>query len=261
MMPTPQHGPNITRHPSTSDETDTKLLSEIKINLSQGTYQGVGERHRITSGALDGIDCFDLHDPARLSLLLDHYCQAKYPNDDRRAAISMWSQWYFGLLLSPLLVMGAAGEVLLPFEAGFINLKSDDTNCPTGFDLVDRRVRQTVQHPLAPDPWIHFHDLITNHLRPLIASLSTASKVSPKVFWSNVGVVIAHVENSVLKEHRISLTPLITDVKGPDGMRNPLANPYSTKQSEGGSLSRRVCCLRYLLTSVDICSTCPLAKI
>ncbi|MEQ8392685.1 MAG: siderophore-iron reductase FhuF [Thalassospira sp.] len=261
MMSAPQHSPNITRHPSTPDETDTKLLSEIKLNLSQGPYQGVGERHRITSGALGGIDCFDLHDPQCLSRLLDHYCQAKYPNDDRRAAISMWSQWYFGLLLSPLLVLAAAGEVILPFEARFISLKSDDSNCPTGFDLVDRRVRQTVQHPLAPDPWTHFHDLITNHLEPLIASLSTASKVSPKVFWSNIGVVIAYVEKSVLKEHRISLTPLITDAKGPDGMRNPLANPYSTKQSEDGSLSRRVCCLRYLLTSVDICSTCPLAKI
>ncbi len=136
-----------------------------------------------------------------------------------------------------MLVMGAAGEVALPFQAGFINLKADDTNCPTGSELREKRVHQTKIHPVVPDPWVHFDDLITAHLEPLIASLSASSKVSPKVFWSNVGVVIAYVEKSVLKDNRISLTPLINDAKHPDGTRNPLANPYSNKQSEDRSLS------------------------
>lgn len=261
MMSALHDGPNLPQQQLSTNGTESKLLSEIKAQVFQGPYQGLGERHHVTTGAKAGIDCFDLHDPECLSPLLDHYCKMKYPNDDRRAAVSMWSQWYFGLLLSPMLVMGAWGEVVLPFQAGFVSMKSDDVNCPVGFDLTDRHVRQTVTDSAAPCPWAHFDDLISMHLSPLITSLSTSSKVSPKVFWSNVGVVIAYVEKHVLKDSRISLVPLISDAKRPDGMRNPLANPYSAKQSEDGSLSRRVCCLRYLLTSVEICPTCPLAKL
>ncbi|WP_288351321.1 siderophore-iron reductase FhuF [uncultured Thalassospira sp.] len=256
-----QNGSENNTSSSIGDALVTRALSNIKTDLFQGPYQGLGDRHYILAAQSNGIDCFALHDPECLAPILDHYCRAKYPDDDRRAAISMWSQWYFGIFLSPLLVMAAAGEVVLPFQPGFISLKTDDNQCPTGFDIRDWQLSDMKDQSAAPDPWTHIESLIAGHLEPMVASLAASSKVSPKVFWSNISVVVSYVEKHVLKNTRISLAPLISDAKRPDGNRNPMANPYSTKQSEDGSPSRRVCCLRYLLTSVDICPTCPLAKL
>ncbi len=261
MMNALQNGSEKDASPAIGNSPTTRSLSEIKTDLFQGPYQGLGDRHQILTTHSGGIDCFALHEPDCLAPLLDHYCQAKYPQDDRRAAISMWSQWYFGILLSPVLVLAAAGEAVITFQPNFISLKTDDNQCPAGFDIHDRHVHEMKEKSIPPDPWAHLECLIDGHLEPMVASLAASSKVSPKVFWSNIGVVVAYVEKHVLKNTRVSLAPLINDAKRPDGNRNPMATPYSTKQSDDGTPSRRVCCLRYLLTSVDICPSCPLAKL
>lgn len=261
MMNAIQNNPDSNATPSMGNAPITRSLAAIKSDLFQGPYQGLGDRHQVMTTQSNGIDCFALHDPDCLGPILDHYCRAKYPEDDRRAAISMWSQWYFGILLSPVLVLAAAGEAVLPLQPDFIRLKTDENQCPTGFEIRDWQVQELKDQATVPDPWVHLERLIDGHLEPMVASLAASSKVSPKVFWSNIGVVISYVEKHVLKSTRISLLPLINDPKRPDGNRNSMANPYSTKQSEDGNPSRRVCCLRYLLTAVDICPTCPLAKL
>lgn len=240
-------------------------VSELYQSVLRTRFPAIGQSHKVLTHtdaliAQTGTDLTHLHSPEILAPILDRYCQNTYPGNDRRAAISMWSQWYFGMLLTPVMTLISMTGTDFPIGSDRIYLHVNEKGCPVGFDLFDRYL----EHPVMPPEntaW-HLHTpLITEHLDPLIAALANCSKAAPKLFWANVGVIVAYVEKHILKGQGISLVPLVTDAKMPDGSRNLLRDPYSSKLSSDGSPARRICCLRYMLDAVEMCPTCPLEKL
>lgn len=255
-------------------------LSDIYHHVFAGERAELWQRLSVipagTAPAEDqtGIDLLALHAPACLGAIVEDYCEKTYPEDDRRAAISMWTQWYFGLVLPCLILPVQEGGCHLPYEKHELGLSliCTETSRPARFILADRPAQMLDHSSSNTDCWSRLGPLIDGHLTPLIEALAGISKLSPRVFWMNASVMIAYIANtararqsgtsttspSPAKPSAADIYPVYTDKLRPDGTRNPLFGPHSDRKNQEGNCLRRVCCLRYQLSEVAMCPNCPL---
>lgn len=238
--------------PCPDDQID---LRDYMDGLFHGHAAHLGERFAITPDSDKGRSCSDLTDPASLKQLLDFYAQTSFPADDARSSVSYWSQWYFGLLLPPLILLAGAARSQLPASLANLRLALDASGQPQGFELTDPYVAPALD---ADTPFDRLAPLIDGHLSPLVFSLSARSGVSAKVFWMNAAVVIDYTHEVLWSGSQdIDLKAITGSPKKPDGNRNPLFSPYRPSGSEA-TRTRRVCCLRYGLEGVARCQDCSL---
>lgn len=222
------------------------------------------------AGALsfgEGADGFlrsaDLLRPPVLDGVLERF-GAAYPGADRRAIVSLWSQWYFGTLLVPataaMLLLGRA----LPLAIDRVRFRLDTE----GHHPVGIRLAGSCDPAPGADAFALFDDLLWSHLEPLVQALSHSGRVSTRLLWSNAG---GYVEWAV---RQVEIRPdgaeggaagerLLAAKCWPDGRPNPLCQPVRYACEDGAPVRRRrVCCLRYLLPGVAGCAeVCPLAKV
>lgn len=182
-----------------------------------------------------------------------------YDGDDARALLSQWSKYYFNLVVPPALV---AARVL---------------NRPLAMALSESTVvlRHGLPHALwlpydalgdacdAPAP--RYRSLCVEHLAPLIAQLSRAARLAPRVFWGNAANTLEYAlvhelpggagdADWLLGRREFFDTgeanPLFRAIRYVDTERAGLASPFR---------ARRVCCLRDRLPGETLlCSACPL---
>ena len=237
-----------------SSQDDRIDLRDYIDNLFHGPTAHLADRMTVCADSCDGMSCADLTDPGVIKQLLDAYAAARYPGDDTRAAASFWSQWYFGFLIPPLLLLSMAAEAEVPARLSSLRLVLDAQGQPERFILSAPFVKacdtkENVFDCLSP--------LIDGHLSPLVFSLAARSGVSAKVFWMNAAVVIDYTYDMFMEAEGPNLKLVTTEPKRPDGSRNPLYGPYRPSSSEA-TRTRRVCCLRYGLCGVDRCPDCSL---
>jgi ferric iron reductase protein FhuF len=248
-------------HPRVAPQYDipqNTLLSALHQQVFTGDRASLGQRLTFKPSG-DMIDISTLHHREKIDPIVTAYCQSNYPKNDRRAAISMWSQWYFSLLLPDIMVLLHHGQCRLHFQSGDFALICDEKFRPNRFVLGDYPVLPTSASPRGHKAWAPYLGLIDHHLSPLITALASVSGTSPKVFWMNAAVVIAYLAKTTLSPEK-GLTALIADKQRPDGNRNLLCAPYASPKQADTPCKRRICCLRYMLDNVDECSTCPLVK-
>ena len=112
-------------------------LRDFNDTVFHGTAAHLAGKLIIAPASLKGIECRDLTDPGTLKELLDHYNEASFPGDDPRSAVSYWSQWYFGYLLPPLILLASAAKVYLPANLSAWRLILTDSGQPDRFILCD----------------------------------------------------------------------------------------------------------------------------
>ncbi len=199
--------------------------------------------------------------------LVARYAAATYPEADRRAVVSLWTQWYFGILI-------------VPTAAAILHL---DRDLPVGLDEVglafrpDGRLETLI---LAHDGLAHdgtsrasigagrFTRLVTEHIDPLVRELARTFGVSRRLLWANAAVMLgwtlAQVEQTgsaccaALSECRA----LLDERTDACGRANPLCGVLCpVSRADGGGARRRVCCLRYRLPGMPSCGDlCPLTE-
>ena len=187
--------------------------------------------------------------------------QVRYRTDERLALVSLWSKWYFSLFLAPVMAANLLQQLDLPLDLEDTGLQLDDDDRPSALHLAH------AGHPLPHcTAFERFERLIEGHLQPVIKTLVSASKASPRLFWSNAGNTFEFVTS------RIDLHPLanvhstapakeiLATRLRPDGRRNPLFAPvyYQAIGTQEPQRLRRICCIRYRLPGVGYCSSCPL---
>ncbi|MGQ9367574.1 siderophore-iron reductase FhuF [Azospirillum sp. ST 5-10] len=205
-------------------------------------------------GDADALPIRALFDGDRLDAVLERFAR-RYDGADRRAVLSMWSQWYLGLLIPP-----AAGTALL-----------HGADRPLGFDDVRVTLAEgapgTLHLPAcrpAPspaEPAARLAPLIRGHLAPFVTAFAGRTGVSPRLLWGNAAIRIAGVVEAAC--HRAGGPEAGARLREglfgcrhwPDGERNPLFG--GVRFPDGGAPQPRVCCLTYRLPGYGYCRGCP----
>lgn len=175
-----------------------------------------------------------------------------YSNQDPRAVASLWAQWYLATTWPPLV----AAALLLKAvpRLAEADLLFDQEERPVGLKI------PAEAEPGSPQRALEL--LIWQHGAPLLHAAAMAGGVSPRVLWSNASNVFAWtLQQLAALADPGQLEPAYAILEQrclPDGRRNPLYLPETTKNATDVLPPRKVCCLRYLLNDFDYCSNCPI---
>lgn len=210
-------------------------------------------------GAGEPVRCADLLRPDVLLRLLDRYA-VQHGKADRRAVVSMWTQYYAARLIYPALAANLmlGRELPLSLEQTWLHVAEDGS--PFGFCIAHEG------QPVEGCGMERFTQLVRQHLAPVVEVVARQGRVAPRLVWSNAGIrfastaTIARRLNLLSEAAGADIDALLQSRTWPDGWENPLYEPYRTVQECGEAVERRrVCCLRYLLPAFEGCGiSCPL---
>ncbi|MFC3394384.1 siderophore-iron reductase FhuF [Brenneria rubrifaciens] len=198
--------------------------------------------------------------PAVFHALVRRYSDERYrehPNSAReeKPLQSLWSQWYLGLLVPPLMLALLMHSVAPDFAPENIYVEFHHTGRAAAFYIVTQ--------PMTDAP-VSRHErletLLTQCITPVVTTLNEFGVLNAKLIWNNTGYLmhwflgtiaallpadeIIHLKNELF----FSRTLL-------DGRENPL---YRTVIPRGGVIQRRSCCQRYRIPGVEKCPSCTL---
>lgn len=228
-----------------------RLIPE-PLSYLKGTF-------RFDAGGSETIDCRALCAPEQFEAVIDRYA-ARFPGADRRAAVSVWTMYYFShLVVSPLIFWLLDRRILALGAADLVARLDPQTILPAGFILRDEGGQQ-------PEGSVFdaMDGATRNHAQPLIATIAAQSGLSPKLLWSNVAVYADWVIREVgaaVSERRDEALALIENARWADGSPNPMSGWIRQEIGADGACfsQRRICCLRYLLPGVPGCGmVCPI---
>lgn len=183
---------------------------------------------------------------------------ALYPDSDRRALVSMWSQWHFGALVIPATVAILLGERDLPLELDRIAIVPQEAGLTSAIVISDEGASRSADG----DP---FARLFEGHVAPLIALLTRQFRVSPRLLWVNAAQIfewtLQQLPADLVDPQALAAAHLRLERRlEPSSQRNPMHEAVRYPMEQGEPVRRRkLCCLRYLLAGVADCgSLCPL---
>jgi ferric iron reductase protein FhuF len=207
----------------------------------------------------EAIPCAALSRPDVLGGLLDRFA-VQHGGADRRAVVSIWTQFYVTRLIYPVLAANLLLGRDLPLVPEETLLLVGPEGNPQGFRLAHEggAVTERGMERFAP--------LVRGHLAPMVQAVVAEGRVAAKLVWNNAGVRFAGTAEiagglGLLSEPAAAdVAAMLENACWPDGSPNPLFQPYRDSEWEGQAVRRRkVCCLRYLLPAFEACgSACPL---
>jgi len=206
--------------------------------------------------------------PAVFEQVLSRYGSPRSA-DERRGLASEWSKDYLSRLLPPVVAATLVMGHRLPLALTSVELILGDAGEPLGFKLP---AAGSPWPPVLPDqagdPFRRFAPLIDDHLAPMVAALSSYSRLSPRVFWSNAANYVEWMASAIaarMPGTRVDDARAMLELRQRiDGRDNPLYRPVRYR-TEGEGIAakthrqRRVCCVRYLVPGRTLCANCPLS--
>lgn len=201
--------------------------------------------------------------PAALSRLLAIYGDHIYRNQpllprEDKPLISLWAQWYLGLLVPPLMLALLSGQNAPDLSPEHFHVEFHETGRAACFWI------DVIEDPQgsALSPVGRIEKLVTQALMPVVNALEATGEINGKLIWSNTGYLI----NWYLGEMKPLLGDALTETlrqhiffskQLANGSDNPL---WRTVVPRDGLLVRRTCCQRYRLPDVQQCGDCTLTK-
>ncbi|WP_420997404.1 siderophore-iron reductase FhuF [Cupriavidus sp. 30B13] len=183
--------------------------------------------------------------------------------DDLRALAAAWFRDYTLALLPSALVAAALLRRRLPFDAPRAAWHGAADGLLACLLLPHEGERLPVPLPALLAP------LVNTHLPDVVAALSAAAKVSPRLLWCTGGVAAAGVARQ-LAAHPALGAPARAEVAAWIGQAvsdGGIANPYHgafrpgrEPGTPGVAPLRRICCLNHRLPGEGHCGTCPLPR-
>ncbi|WP_372021859.1 siderophore-iron reductase FhuF (plasmid) [Tistrella mobilis] len=200
-----------------------------------------------------------------LADILTRRCGAAAAPAIRRAAASMWSQYYCGVVGVPVVAAAMLAGRRLPITPDSCRIACNPAGQPCGF-------RIAADDDLAPadDPLAVIDSLIRDHLLPVFDHLAEAGRMAPRLLWCNAASILvwaARVGAEIRGDAALAAharARLLDHDEIADGLANPLKGmliprPPEEVQPGEGAFRRKICCLRYQLDGFADCGTlCPL---
>ncbi|MBB3020025.1 ferric iron reductase protein FhuF [Microvirga lupini] len=210
-----------------------------------------GEHSSVISGR-------DLLDQSISENLLARFAEV-HVGGDRRAIVSMWTQWHFGALIIPttaaMLLLGRGLQV----ELDRISLAVDEKGKTAAIVLPNAEPSEILDSDGC------FSSLFQSHVEPLIRNFAGLFRVSPRLLWNNAADIfewaldqaeaIGITRSDALQEGR----SLLSNRLDRNGQANPMYGLVRYLPQDNDTVrQRKLCCLRYLLPGVACCgSICP----
>ncbi|MCG5043899.1 siderophore-iron reductase FhuF [Enterobacteriaceae bacterium 155047] len=199
--------------------------------------------------------------PSELRSLLALYSDHIYRNQpdqarENKPLLSLWAQWYIGLMVPPLMLALLSQDNALALSPEHFHVEFHETGRAACFWIDVHEDRQvTVMSPQA-----RMETLVAQALMPVIDALEATGEINGKLIWSNTGYLIhwylTEMKTLLGDEKVDALRQSCFFTKQlADGRDNPL---YRTVVPRDGILVRRTCCQRYRLPDVQQCGDCTL---
>lgn len=199
--------------------------------------------------------------PTELSSLLAIYSDHIYRNQpmqprENKPLISLWAQWYIGLLVPPLMLALLTEDSAINLSPDHFRVEFHETGRAACFWVDVHHDLRASQKPIVE----RMDSIVTQTLMPVITALEATDEINGKLIWSNTGYLINWYLGemiALLGEEQVSLLRqrcFFTQTLA-NGLDNPL---WRTVVLREGRLVRRTCCQRYRLPDVQQCGDCTL---
>ena len=199
--------------------------------------------------------------PARLASLMAVYSDHIYrdhPTQPREAKplVSLWAQWYLGLLAPPLLLALLTQPQAIDISPSLIHAEFHETGRAACFWL-NVQENKAAGGASARE---RVEKLVADGLQPVVEALEKTGDINARLIWSNTGYLINWCLGewkNVLGDETVSALrqACFFEKQLLNGQDNPL---YRTVVLRDGMLVRRTCCQRYRLPDVQQCGDCTL---
>ncbi|WP_039057552.1 siderophore-iron reductase FhuF [Enterobacter sp. Bisph1] len=199
--------------------------------------------------------------PAAFTSLVATYSDHIYRNQptqprENKPLLSLWAQWYLGLLVPPLLLTLLTQKSAIDLSPEHFHVEFHETGRAACF-WID--VQQDWQLTPVGDAQ-RICALTTQAMLPVVQALEATGEINGKLIWSNTGYLINWYLGELiptLGETRVAALRQICffEKQLADGCDNPL---WRTVVLRDGLLVRRTCCQRYRLPDVQQCGDCTL---
>lgn len=199
--------------------------------------------------------------PVELQSLLATYSDHIYRNQptlarENKPLLSLWAQWYIGVLVPPMMLPLLTQDVALDVSPEHFHVEFHETGRAACFWIDVHEDSQTT----ALSAQQRMETLITRALMPVVSALEETGEINGKLIWSNTGYLIHWYlteMKTLLGDEKVDTLrqALFFARQLSDGRDNPL---YRTVVPRDGLLARRTCCQRYRLPDVQQCGDCTL---
>lgn len=198
---------------------------------------------------------------SELSALLTTYSNHIYRHEparprENKPLISLWAQWYIGLLVPPLMLSLLTQPLALNLCPDRFQVEFHETGRAARFWIDTQSDAALTALP----PALRMEQLLVQAIAPVVTALEATGDINGKLIWSNTGYLINwHLGEmkSLLGSERVEelRQRLFFSQYLADGQSNPL---WRSVVLRDGVLTRRTCCQRYRLPGVQQCGDCTL---
>jgi ferric iron reductase protein FhuF len=209
----------------------------------------------------EAVTLAEWRNPAKLHELKEIYANHIYQKQpaqphEGKPLLSLWAQWYLGLMVPSLLLALLTQKEALDLSPEHLHVEFHETGRAACFWLdVWQDDVLTAQGDIP-----RIEALIQQAMQPVVDALEATGDINGKLIWSNTGYLINWCFGEMiplLGEARISALRQFCffEKQLSDGSDNPLWRTVVTRE---GLLVRRTCCQRYRLPDVQQCGDCTL---
>jgi len=197
----------------------------------------------------------------RLTQRYSDYLYRNHPDAPREAKPlqSLWAQWYFGLLLPPLMLALLQEPRALNCAPHLIHVEFHENGHPCAFWL-DVQEDSDARYL---NPQQRIDRLIQHCLIPAVNGMAQHGDINARLIWNNMGYssywFLGELKKQLAEHTVLQLEQALFFTKSLlDGSDNPL---YRTMIPRNGEMERRSCCQRYRIPDVERCGNCTLKAV
>lgn len=238
----------------------TVPVGEI-IQLFEQTFNHFTATMKINASTIpaNSMSFLQWSDSNELTTLIQNY-QNEYYNGNNikpnlKALYSLWTQWYFGLVIPPMMLMLIEYPQTVDTHYNLFRVEFHESGRP---DIFYYNLTW-LDEPSAS--LLHRHyTLLDRHIIPICKKIESYQWVNKNLLWNNIGAImywyLSRLNTRMKKStYQEIINGLFMVPQLPDGRDNPL---YRTVILKNNCIQRRSCCQRNKLPGVNNCQDCPL---
>lgn len=194
--------------------------------------------------------------PILMQAYENHYYSLGELNPNYKALHSLWGQWYFGLVIPPMILMLLTLPAAIDTNPELVRIKFHASGRPEAIYYQHRWLDKSPSSLLE-----RLYLLLDHHIIPVMQRIGCQPKINIRLIWNNIGYLMfwylrefAH-KLEAFDGYDAVIENLFFAPNLPDGRDNPL---YRTVIQRNGGMERRTCCQRNKLPGVGSCLDCPL---
>lgn len=248
-------------HPLIFMQSDRSLASALEdLMCDQRSYmrENVKLGQPAPAGTLTLAEWSTPFHYRRLTQRYSDYLYRHHPDvpQEAKPLQSLWAQWYFGLLLPPLMLALLQEPRALDCSPQRIHVEFHENGHPCAF-WIDVQEDEDARYL---NPQQRIERLIQHGLIPAVNGMAQHGDINARLIWNNLGFsfywFLGELQQQLPAATRHQLEQALFFSKSlSDGSDNPL---YRTMIPRNGAMERRSCCQRYRIPDVERCGNCTL---